>query len=58
MKDLGVFTNRPNVYGAVYRFEGQVSFFDGRTGPCYRCLFHKPPRRVKSLAVLKLGFLA
>jgi molybdopterin/thiamine biosynthesis adenylyltransferase/rhodanese-related sulfurtransferase/molybdopterin converting factor small subunit len=33
----------PDVFGSVYRFEGQVSVFDARRGPCYRCLFPEPP---------------
>jgi sulfur-carrier protein adenylyltransferase/sulfurtransferase len=41
--DLCVLTRKPNVYGSVYRFEGQVSVFDARVGPCYRCLFPDPP---------------
>jgi adenylyltransferase/sulfurtransferase len=41
--DLCVLTGKPNVYGSVYRFEGQVSVFDARLGPCYRCLFPDPP---------------
>jgi len=41
--DLCVMTGKPNVYGSVYRFEGQVSVFDARRGPCYRCLFPDPP---------------
>lgn len=41
--DLCVLTGKPNVYGSVYRFEGQVSVFDARIGPCYRCLFPEPP---------------
>jgi len=41
--DLCVLTGKPNVFGAIYRFEGQVSVFDARTGPCYRCLFPEPP---------------
>jgi molybdopterin/thiamine biosynthesis adenylyltransferase/rhodanese-related sulfurtransferase len=41
--DLCVLTGKPNVYGSVYRFEGQVSVFDARHGPCYRCLFPEPP---------------
>ena len=36
-------TGKVYVYGSVYRFEGQVSVFDARQGPCYRCLFAKPP---------------
>ncbi len=34
---------KPNVYGSIFRFEGQVSVFDARHGPCYRCLFREPP---------------
>lgn len=43
INDLGVLTERPFVYGAVYRFEGQVSLFDAQKGPCYRCIFNEPP---------------
>ncbi len=43
INDLCVLTGRPYVYGAIYRFEGQVSVFDSRHGPCYRCLFPEPP---------------
>lgn len=43
INDLCALTGRPDVYGAVFRFEGQVSVFDARTGPCYRCLFPEPP---------------
>ena len=41
--DLCVLSGKPNIYGSVYRFEGQVSVFDARVGPCYRCLFPEPP---------------
>jgi molybdopterin/thiamine biosynthesis adenylyltransferase len=34
---------KPYVYGAVLRFEGQASVFDAQKGPCYRCLFAEPP---------------
>lgn len=43
INDLCVLTGRPFVYGSIYRFEGQVSVFDARSGPCYRCLFPEPP---------------
>jgi adenylyltransferase/sulfurtransferase len=33
----------PNVYGSIFRFDGQVSVFDATEGPCYRCLFPEPP---------------
>ncbi|RPJ49221.1 MAG: molybdopterin-synthase adenylyltransferase MoeB [Chloroflexi bacterium] len=43
INDLSVLTGRPYVYGSIFRFEGQVSVFDARRGPCYRCLFADPP---------------
>lgn len=43
INDLSVLTGRPYVYGSIFRFEGQVSVFDARRGPCYRCLFPSPP---------------
>ncbi len=43
VNDLCVLTGKPNVYGSIFRFEGQVSVFDARRGPCYRCLFPEPP---------------
>ncbi len=43
INDLCVLTGKPDVYGAIYRFEGQASVFDARQGPCYRCLFPEPP---------------
>jgi adenylyltransferase/sulfurtransferase len=41
--DVSVFLGKPNVYGSIYRFDGQVSVFDASRGPCYRCLFPEPP---------------
>ena len=43
LNDLSVLTGKPYVYGSIFRFEGQVSVFDARRGPCYRCLFPEPP---------------
>jgi len=43
VNDACVLLGKPDVYGSVYRFEGQVSVFDGRRGPCYRCLYPQPP---------------
>ncbi len=43
INDLCVLTGKPFVYGSIFRFEGQVSVFDARNGPCYRCLFPEPP---------------
>jgi len=44
VNDISVLTGKPFVYGAVYRFDGQVAVFDARQGACYRCLFPTPPR--------------
>jgi len=44
VNDACVALEKVNVYGSVYRFDGQASVFDARSGPCYRCLFpHAPP---------------
>jgi adenylyltransferase/sulfurtransferase len=43
VNDACVFTGRPNVYGSIFRFEGQASIFATPDGPCYRCLFREPP---------------
>ncbi len=43
VNDACVLTGKPNVYGSVFRWEGQVSVFATRGGPCYRCLFREPP---------------
>ena len=41
--DVAVFLGIPNVYGSIFRFDGQISVFDAKNGPCYRCLFPEPP---------------
>ena len=43
VNDTSVLLGIPNVYGSVYRFEGQASVFGAANGPCYRCLFREPP---------------
>ena len=43
VNDTSVLLGIPNVYGSVYRFEGQASVFGAAHGPCYRCLFRDPP---------------
>jgi len=46
--DVAVWLGIPNVYGSVYRYEGQCSLFDSAGGgPCYRCLFPEPPKAVE-----------
>ena len=41
--DACVMLRKPNVYGSIFRFDGQASVFSTEHGPCYRCLFPKPP---------------
>lgn len=43
VNDACVLAGKPNVYGSIFRFEGQVAVFWGTHGPCYRCLFPEPP---------------
>jgi adenylyltransferase/sulfurtransferase len=43
VNDACVLLGKPNVYGSVLRFAGQVAVFDAARGPCYRCLFPAPP---------------
>jgi adenylyltransferase/sulfurtransferase len=43
VNDACVLLGKPDVYGSVFRFDGQVSVFDARRGPCYRCLYADPP---------------
>ena len=43
VNDACVLLGKPNVYGSIFRFEGMVSVFDAKRGPCYRCLYPEPP---------------
>ncbi|HYQ87524.1 MAG TPA: molybdopterin-synthase adenylyltransferase MoeB [Bacteroidota bacterium] len=43
VNDACVLLGKPNVYASIFRFEGQLSVFDAKKGPCYRCLFPAPP---------------
>ena len=43
VNDACVLTGKPNVYGSIFRFEGQASIFATEEGPCYRCLYPEPP---------------
>jgi sulfur-carrier protein adenylyltransferase/sulfurtransferase len=43
VNDTCVLLGKPNVYGSIFRFEGQVSVFYAEQGPCYRCLYPEPP---------------
>jgi len=43
VNDACVLLGKPNVYGSIFRFEGQASVFAAKDGPCYRCLYPEPP---------------
>ena len=43
VNDVCVMLGKPNVYGSIFRFEGQVTVFGMPDGPCYRCLYPEPP---------------
>ena len=43
VNDACVLLGKPYVYGSIFRFEGQVTVFDSKNGPCYRCLYPTPP---------------
>src|SRR5580704_11504692 len=43
VNDACVILGKPNVYGSIFRFEGQASVLATSEGPCYRCLFREPP---------------
>jgi molybdopterin/thiamine biosynthesis adenylyltransferase/rhodanese-related sulfurtransferase len=43
VNDACVLSGKPNVYGSIFRFEGQASVFATKDGPCYRCLYPEPP---------------
>lgn len=45
VNDACIITNKPLVFGAIYKFEGQVSVFNYHNGPSYRCLFPNPPQK-------------
>lgn len=43
VNDACVLLGKPNVYGSIFRFEGQATVFAYKDGPCYRCLYAEPP---------------
>ena len=43
VNDACVLLKKPNVYGSIFRFEGQITIFGVPDGPCYRCLYPEPP---------------
>jgi molybdopterin/thiamine biosynthesis adenylyltransferase/rhodanese-related sulfurtransferase len=43
INDAAILLNKPNIYGSIFRFDGQMSTFIRNEGPCYRCLYPEPP---------------
>jgi adenylyltransferase/sulfurtransferase len=43
VNDACALAGKPDVHASIFRFEGHLSVFDARSGPCYRCLFREPP---------------
>ena len=43
VNDACVLLGKPNIYGSIFRFDGQASVFNYENGPCYRCLYPEPP---------------
>jgi adenylyltransferase/sulfurtransferase len=44
VNDAAILTNKPVVFGSIFKFEGQVSVFNYNNGPSYRCLYPNPPK--------------
>lgn len=57
INDASIITNKPLVYGAIYKFEGQVAVFNYQKGASYRCLFPTPPDTDKTLNCSEVGVL-
>jgi molybdopterin/thiamine biosynthesis adenylyltransferase/rhodanese-related sulfurtransferase len=57
VSDACVLLRRPAVYGAIFRFDGQMSVFDASRGPCYRCLHPEPPGPGEAPSCAEAGVL-
>ncbi len=57
INDACVITNKPLVYGSIYKFEGQISVFNYNNGPSYRCLFPNPPEENQLPNCSEIGVL-
>lgn len=57
INDSVILTDKPLVYGAIYKFEGQVSVFNYKNGPSYRCLFPNPPQEGTMFNCSEIGVL-
>ena len=59
INDASILTQKPIVYGSIYKYEGQISVFNHQKGPSYRCLFPDPPKQTNNCSeVGVLGVLA
>src|SRR5258708_4896653 len=57
VNDASVKHRIPVLHGSIYRFEGQVTVFKPKDGPCYRCLFHQPPPPELATSCAEAGVL-
>ncbi|GAA4272887.1 HesA/MoeB/ThiF family protein [Aquimarina gracilis] len=57
VNDACVITDKPLVYGAIFKYEGQVSVFNYKKGPTYRCLFPEPPKAGSIPSCSEIGVL-
>lgn len=57
INDASLITNKPMVYGAIHKFEGQVSVFNHKNGPSYRCVFPTPPKKNEVPNCSEIGVL-
>ena len=57
INDASLITDTPVIYGAIYKFEGQVGVFNYRKGPTYRCLFPNPPKEGSVASCSDIGVL-
>ncbi|WP_025743878.1 HesA/MoeB/ThiF family protein [Aquimarina pacifica] len=57
VNDACIITNKPLVYGAIFKFEGQVAIFNYQNGPSYRCLFPEPPKEGSVPSCSEIGVL-
>ncbi|MGY6649061.1 molybdopterin-synthase adenylyltransferase MoeB [Wenyingzhuangia sp. IMCC45574] len=55
--DAAVLTNKPLVFGSIFKFEGQVSVFNYKEGPTYRCLYPEPPKSGSVPSCSEIGVL-
>ena len=57
VNDAAVLTDKPLVFGSIYKFDGQVSVFNYKNGPTYRCLYPKPPSSGQGMNCSDIGVL-